>query len=328
MKRTTTLCVVLLLVLASAAHVAAEERWYVLSIGDVPVGYVMEEIAGARSRTAVVARLTRLGKSIEMRFETTTTEAPNGDFQSLEFESVLSKQPLRVAARVEGDRIQITTPPHERFIERGTARVLGPLAVARLSVERLRPPSDAIDYSIFSPELQRIVKVRRSVMAAADRVTCAARTAKKIEEAIEGMPTPRTVWLDADGTMVGDSIDSPFGPMATCRATREAALAANGPLPADLYEKTVAVSNVRLADPSAVDRIVLRVRARDSAQRLPDFASPNQRALGPNLIEIRRPVRQAVAAAPQADREFIEPNALVESTNEAVVEVAKQVAAA
>ena len=327
MKRITTLCLGLALVLASATEVAAEERWYVFSIGDVPVGYVMEEIDGARTRTAVFARLTRLGKSIDMRFETTTTEAAEGDFQSLDYEAVLSKQPVRVAARVQGDRIQITTPPHERFVERGAAPVLGPLAVTRLSVERLRAPGDAIDYSVFSPELQRVVKVRRSVSAAADPVKCAVKTAKKIEEAIEGMPTPRTVWLDADGTMVGDSIGGPFGPMTTCRATKEAALAANGTLPADLYEKTVAPSNVRLADPFAVDRIVLRIRARDGSQRLPDFVAPNQRTLEPNVVEIRRPVRQPPAAAPPVDREFIEPNALVESTNEAVVEVAKQVAA-
>ena len=327
MKLIPALRLALFLVLASAANIAAEERWYVFSIGDVPVGYVMEEIDGARTRMAVFARLTRLGKSIDMRFETTTTENAGGDFQSLEYEAVLSKQPVRVEARVQGDRIQITTPPHERFVERGAARVLGPLAVTRLSAERLRAPGDAIDYSVFSPELQRVVKVRRRVVAAADRAACAVKTAKTIEEAIEGMPTPRTVWLDADATVVGDSIAGPFGPMATCRATKEAALAANGTLPADLYEKTVAPSNVRLADPSAVDRIVLRIRARDGSQRLPDFVAHNQRALEPDVIEIRRPVRRPLPAAPPPDREFIEPNALVESTNEAVVAVAKQVAA-
>ena len=122
MKPIPALRLALFLVLASAANLAAEERWYVFSIGDVPVGYVMEAIDGARTRTAVFARLTRLGKSIDMRFDTTTTENADGDFQSLEYEAVLSKQPVRVEARVQGDRIQIATPPHERFVERGAAR--------------------------------------------------------------------------------------------------------------------------------------------------------------------------------------------------------------
>ena len=145
MKLIPPLRLALFLVLASAAHLAAEERWYVFSIGGVPVGYVMEEIDGARTRTAVFARLARLGKTIDMRFDTTTTEDADGDFQSLEYEAVLSKQPVRVEARVHGDRIQVATPPHERFVERGAARVLGPLVVRRLSAERLRAPGDAIE---------------------------------------------------------------------------------------------------------------------------------------------------------------------------------------
>ncbi|HEV7766439.1 MAG TPA: hypothetical protein VGQ76_15655 [Thermoanaerobaculia bacterium] len=71
----------------------------------------------------------------------------------------------------------------------------------------------------------------------------------------------------------------PFGPMSSCRATKEAAFAANGTLPADLYERTLAKSNVRLADAAAIDRIVLRVRTCDATIALPDFATHNQRIL-------------------------------------------------
>ena len=144
MKPIPALRLALFLVLASAANLAAEERWYVFSIGGVPVGYVMDEIDGARTRTAVFARLTRLGKSIDMRFETTTTEDADGDFQSLEYEGLLSKQPVRVAARVQGDRIRITTPPHERFVEQSnSAEDFSSIASERNSIDPLGSSSSS-----------------------------------------------------------------------------------------------------------------------------------------------------------------------------------------
>ena len=109
MKLIPALCLALFLVLASAANLAAEERWYVFSIGGVPVGYVMDEIDGARTRTAVFARLTRLGKSIDMRFETTTTEDADGDFQSLEYEGRV----VEAARACRGSRPGRSHPDHD-----------------------------------------------------------------------------------------------------------------------------------------------------------------------------------------------------------------------
>ena len=309
----------------AASDLRAEERWYVFAIGGTPVGYVVEDTAGERTRTVVFARLTRLGKSIEMRFETVATEDTRGDLRGLTYEARLSKQPVRLDAVVEGDRIRLTSaqgPP--RDVERGGERILGPAAVARLTASRLRAADDSIEYAVFSPELQRVARVRRRVLAVAARVDCGNATATKIEETIEGLPAPRTLWLSADGVLLADSVTGPFGAMTTCRATKEAAMAANGTLPADLYERTLARANVRFADAAALDRVVLRVRARDAADRLPDFASHNQRVLQPGVVEIRRPSRHARQNAPAMPAEFVEPNALVESNDPDVVRAAKQ----
>jgi transglutaminase-like putative cysteine protease len=313
------------LVLALATGAAAEERWYVFSLGDVPVGYVSEEVEGARTRTVISARLTRLGKSFEMRFDTTEIEAVDGALQSLTYEALLSQQPLRVEARVEGDRIRIATPPHERWIERGPEAPLGPAAVERQTRERLHGEGDAIDFTHFSPELQKVVRVRRTVRAARERVACNGKTGARIEETIEGMPGAHTVWVDERGEMLADSTPGPFGLMTACLATREAALGAHGELPADLYERTVARSNVRFADPAAVDRLVLRLRHRGGGEPLPDFAADNQRLIAPGTVEIRRPRRargDAVATAGE-----LAPNALVQSDDAGVVAVAREVTA-
>ena len=53
------------------------DRWYVFSMGGIPVGYVVEEWKDLETRTEVSATITRLGKSIELRFETIATETPH-----------------------------------------------------------------------------------------------------------------------------------------------------------------------------------------------------------------------------------------------------------
>ena len=325
--RTFLLLLLLTPALAPAPAALAAERWYVFSIAGTPVGYVSEESvaegsAGHRTRTVVFARLVRLGSSFEMRFDTATLETPAGDLASLTQETLLSRQPSRLEARVEGEHIRISAPPQERLIARGEAPVLGPAAVARRTAEALRTAGAALDFAMFSPELQRVVRVHRAVLSPADRA-CNGATAVKIEETVEGLPAPRTVWVDRDGAVIGDSTAGPFGAMTTCLATREAALAAKGELPADLYERTVARSNVRLADAAAVDRIVLRITPRDPAQPLPDFARHNQSVAG-GTVEVRRPERRPGDAA--STPEDLAPNALVQSDDEAIVATAKQLA--
>jgi len=315
--RVLTLLLLLLSLPASAA-----ERWYVFSMGGVPVGYVVEETDGAKTRTEVFSRLTRLGKSLELRFETTTVEAADGALQSLTFTSVMSKQPTTLTARVDGDRIVITSGAHERVLDRGAAPLLGPRAVARLSAEKLRAAGDAIEYAIFSPELQRVATVKRSVAGA--EAACDGTRAMKVVETIEGVPTSRTYWMDASGVAINDEAPGPFGAMRSCRATREAALAANGTLPADLYERTVAHSNVRFADPFAIDRVVVRVTRRDVTP-LPSLVTHNQKSVQRSddsaTIEVRRNGGQAVLPVPG---EYVKPNALVESNNPDIVKLARE----
>ncbi|HEX5758903.1 MAG TPA: transglutaminase-like domain-containing protein, partial [Thermoanaerobaculia bacterium] len=109
-----------------------------------------------------------------------------------------------------------------------------------------------------------------------------------------------------------------------------------GTLPADLYERTVARSNLRLADGAAVDRLVLRVRPRDPAVGLPDLAAHNQSVAargGAALVEVRRPAPPAgtVPRRPAAAAElalYLAPNALVESGHPEIVALAREIAGA
>ena len=313
----------LLALLLLPARAFAEERWYILTVADVPVGWVSENTDGLRTEVAMSARLTRLGKSLDMRFDTVILEEPGGALSSLEYASQLSKQTIRTVVRVAGEELRVTSGTHERVIPRGDQPVIGPREVARLTGERLRVAGDTIAFSMFSPEMQNVVRVRRRLVAREDRSPCDGATGTRIEEALEGLPTPRTLWLDETGQTIGDTVSGPFGAMATCRATKAAALAASGTLPADLYERTVARSNVRFADPFSIDRIVLKIQSRDGVTALPDFTGDNQRLLAPGVVEIRRPAHRAAGPGTTPSREFVTPNALLESDNAEIVAVAR-----
>ena len=319
---------VLLAALLLSTAAGAEERWYTFSMAGTPVGYVSETMAGGVTETVVFARLTRLGKSIEMRFATTAREKTSGELEELTYEALLSKQATRLSAKIEGEKIRITAGEHERVIDRGPHPLLGPAGVARRTREKLAKEEDSIEYFVFSPELQNVVRVRRRVLAASERIACSGAAAMKIEESLEGMPAPRILWTDSTAATVADEIPGPFGAMTSCRSTREAALAANGTLPADLYERTLARANVRLADAAAVDRIVLRITPRDPSIPLPDFRAHNQRVDG-NTVEIRRPAAPATAERERPGEtmdEFLAPNALVESSHPDIVKTAGEIA--
>ena len=336
------------LALGCAAAAAAEERWFVFSIADAPVGYATEitrtEGTSRLTETSLAATLNRLGSTVEMRFATAYRESTAGELEWLRSDVQLSQQAMRLEAFVEADRIRVLSASgpdaaaHERDVERGGSRLLGPAAIRSLTDRELRRVGDEVELATFSPELQRVTTVRRVVAATGEQPPCApdGPPARRIEETVDGMPGARTLWIDERGEVIQDSIGGPFGPMTTCRASEEAALAAagGGSLPAEIYARTIVRSNVRLPDPLGVDRLLVRLRPRDSQRPLPDLAAENQTVTrrGDALeVEIRRPSPPAAtdgagaaAAAPAA--EYLQPNALIESDHPEIAALARTVA--
>jgi hypothetical protein len=338
----------------AASAVEVEETWSVFSIGETPVGYALErrsEEAGSRlTESTLEATLNRLGGKVEMRFASVHRESPAGQLEWLRSDVVLSRQAVRAEVFVEARGIRVVSSagpgatPHERLLERGSEPLLGPEAVRRMSVERLRQAGDVLEYTTFALDLQRVTTVSRTVEAVAVPSPCApgGPSALRVREEVDGQPAARTLWLDEAGGTVGDAVEGPFGPMTTCRATREAALAMaqGGSLPAEMYARTVVRANLRLADPAGVDRLVLRLRPRDPARQLPEFTAHNQsvRDDGDALrVEIRRPAAPEQAAAsgaagagapavPTPAAEYLTPNALVESDHAQIVALAQEVA--
>jgi hypothetical protein len=338
--------IALLLLLASSPAVAADraaKRWYTYSIAAQKVGHYSEAVrsepASVVTASELVAKLNRLGSSIDMRFEWTAREAFNGELQSMVYEALLSAQLARLEAFVDEHSIRVLNysspgaPAVERRIERGSEPLLGPEGVRRLTLDKLRAKGDSVDYFLFSPELQKVAHARRVVVALNDRAQCAGSDATRIEETIESAPGPRTLWIDTNGDLIEDRIEGPFGAMGDCRATEQqaAATASGGTLPDEIFERTLIRSNVRFADADRVDRAVVRLRARGPSD-LPQLARFNQRLIGSGgdqVLEILRPqppVDRARRTKGDPEDEYLAPNALLESSNEEIASIAQQVA--
>jgi Transglutaminase-like superfamily len=125
--------------------------------------------------------------------------------------------------------------------------------------------------------------------------------------------------------------------MEIARVKRSTALAgaSGAELPAEIYERSIVRTNIRLPRFAPIDRLKLRLTHRNPALGWPDFTSGNQtvrektdKAL---VLEIRRPAEpkgmRFPTAATAENRQFIEPNAYVQSDDAEIRKLAGELAA-
>ncbi len=78
--------------------------------------------------------------------------------------------------------------------------------------------------------------------------------ALKLEETYSGLPSKRTLWLDAEGRNLASEDPGPFGLLRAVladKATASHAAETGGELPAEVYSGTIARTQVRLPSSAA-----------------------------------------------------------------------------
>lgn len=322
---------------AATAGATPTEQWYVIEIADTPVGSVHEQAKDGDGVVQVDTRshmvLNRLGSKVEMTMAGASRESATGRLIRLDFELKLSQQATSLTAVVEEGKVRLTSRAGMQSFERElpfSGEILGPDGLRRLSAERLRAPGDEVRAQVFSPELAVVTTVTRRVLAAeaaagAPGGVGAIGGAIKVEERVEGYPFPRTLWLDAAGLLVQSEEQGPFGMVRMRRADQAAAerAAGGGELPAESYGSTVVRTQVRIPKPRRTEWLELRLTHRRPEIGWPDFDHPNQRVRERTadgvVLEIRRPPAPAgqifPVAATAANREYLEPNAYVQSND-------------
>lgn len=325
----------------AVAAVAPSERWYVLSLAGQPVGSVQENVAAGDSvvtQTRLQLVLNRLGKRVEIASASTSRESGDGRLASAGLDLKMSDQTTSVAAEMAEGAVRVRSQAGGQSFERSvpfTGELLGPEAIRKLTLARLHKAGDTFQVQTFSPEMGAVSTVVRTVVGT-ETLTLGGRQvpALKIEETYSGLPSKRTLWLDAEGRNLASEDPGPFGVLRAVLADQSTARLAGetgGELPAEVYTGTIARTQVRLPSSRRLEWLKLRIDHRDPGLGWPDLDRPGQRVVEKTetslVLEVSRPQAPAGAHSfpvvpTEATRESLEqylaPNAYVQSNEPAL----------
>lgn len=324
----------LLVVTASSPLAAQQREWYVITVADAPVGWMYESRAttpdAIRTESAMRIALNRLGSQVVIENSNTATESPTGRLRALDVGLRMSEQEVTTRLVVDGMRATLTTEAGGRSFDRTvplTDSLIGPDAARRLSLRSLRAVGDSVSYMSWDGQLGAPSRVTRVVVAV--------DSLRQIVERSSGTTIATTIWMDGAGRTVRSQFDMPFGRTVAVRTDSASALAAGagGTLSAESYRRTLVRTEIRIPRARETEYLRLALESTDSATLMPDLTGPGQHVVsraGPRtVVEIvrRRPrMRAAFPVVPtSALREYLEPNAYIQSNDSAVVAQARAI---
>ncbi len=322
--------------LATLAATAAEERWFEMRLGGIPSGYVHEVVEAddaAAVRTTVESAfvVNRLGASVELAEREVSIEDREGRLVSLHVETRTSKDSTVVDVAVRPGELVITTGAGGRSYQRvlpETRPLLGPEGIRRQTERWLADPSEPLHYATFVAELGAAATATRRINAAVE-TPGGGGADRAVVEVVDGAAEPSQLRLDAQGRVVEESEQSPFGLMVltpSTAAARAAALPrAAGPDDPDLLVH----ANIRLPQPTAIERLRLRIDLRRPEVGWPDLEGPGQRIIERSashvVLEVTRPsVGADSVAEPATDDPLTAANFILQSDHPDVVALARQ----
>ena len=318
----------------TAAAAPVTDKWFVVTLGGTPVGYVRESSlpdgpAGALvSESEMKMVINRLGNKVEIASVSRTEETPEGRLLSVSYEMRASVLSTKSTALVGSGQIEIRSEAGGKSYKRTipfTGILLGPEGVRRLSLEKIKGPGDRIEFQTFAAETESVSPGSQTALAW-ESVDVDGRVIRtlKVEETLEAAGAKSQSWLDERRESVRQEMPTPFGTAQIVAATKEQALAASGggSLSEEIFARSIIKTNVRLPRARTLDYLKLRITRRDPSGEWPDFAGPTQKA-GPTTtaaameMELRRTVPPAGARRPvagtDANREFLTANAYIQS---------------
>ena len=316
-----------------AAYAAASpEYWLEYRLAGVPAGYMLERADGRATHYESKIVLNRMGSKVEIGSTTDFVENDRGLLESLRTQASTSREKSTLTLTVKGDAMTLVSEAGGKQYDDTkplAERLYGPQGVRGLARAKLVKAGDEVKYSTFVPEAGAVSQVTRKVLRREAMDVAGKRIdAVVVTEVHSVLPVPSTLWLDADGRVVKQSQQSPFGLVEVSPGTAalRAVVDAGAELPEDTYQNAVARSNVRLPRPRSIERVVLRIDLKRPEAGLPDLAGPNQRVLEQSathaVIEVTRPPEPAQTQSPRADAAWVKPNAILQADHAEVQRVA------
>jgi len=297
--------------------------WYLIKIGEKPVGYAHEHskeaVAAKGSITMTTEELKlvirRLGANVEMASLSEWEETEQGELIRVSLVLKLSSLETRTQAEVaEKEIIVRSTAGGKEFTQRlpYSGRLLGPESLNRLTLTQLRSAGEEIEFLTYSPELNQVVHGKRKAEGR-EEISLPGFTQPiktlKITETIQELPTKRVLWVDERGRLVQYLEPSPLGELKVYLSTEEAALAAaRGQAETSIdFEGSLIRANVRLPSARSIEGIKLQIKFREGEVTLPSFPSPYQKVITADkkalTLSVERPKKPEKSALTSYSRE-------------------------
>lgn len=319
-------------------------KWSVIRIAGAPVGWMRLGVRplpdGSEVQSRMFLALNRMGSQVVMQTNVVATETSAGRLREVDVTAKMSEQSTSTHVTIDGSRAIVTTRAGDRSFERTIAfdgELLGVEGVRRATQGGLRATGDSIQYREWDGQVNAVSTVTRRLVDIVD-VSRRGRTvaARKVIDRSTTSAMPITSWLDSAGTPFRVEYMLPFGLTETIEAdSLEAMRAGDGEsLPEEQYGRTMVLTRVKLPRAREIDRLRLTLRLTDSTIEIPDLNGPAQRMVRRSSSEValditRRRPRLTRASFPvrgtDVTREYLEPNAYIQSDNVELRELAKRV---
>lgn len=323
-----------------------ETRWYSIRLGEETVGYVKEtgsrfQQAGLwywKSVTESKIVLKRLGQKVEMHVNYEHLETDEGLLKKITAEQLLAGSRVRTEIEVEDDKIKIKNITGNQVFSReipSSGRLLGPVGIGRLTVEKLKRPGDKVEYRTVLAELAQVISGERT-LSGEELVDCGRNkmTARKVIDRISQIETTRQVWLDGEGNEVKAVEPSPFGNIVTCLSSEqevwEAMAASRGQ--EQFFQSSLIRANVRLPQARRLDRLVVRLKHSQPELGWPDLSSEYQKILENSgevkVLELDRvPLRSSPDGqlSSEEKKPYLEANTYIDINDQEIKRIANEV---
>lgn len=274
--------------------------------------------------------LNRLGSQVVLETAIASVESPTGALRRIDVGTRMSDQRVNTTVTVNGRVATVSMEAgagrFDRTVDLADS-LLGPDAVRRLTMTRLRATGDSVRFTAWDGQLNAPATVTRLVTSRDTLLTLTERSS--------ATPLATTLRVDKQGRAVNTQLQLPFGRVDVQLADSVAAMAANGggSLSEESYTRTLVRTGIKLPRAREIDVLRVRLESTERGTRFPDLTGPGQRVLvrdgGVSTVEITRRLPRTQATFPvtqtPALREYLAPNAYVQSDEPRLVALAKRV---
>lgn len=346
MPRTGLVCLVVSIAFVYPQSSSADESWDAIYLGPSKVGSMhvqVKPVRDAKGRELVNVRVDwtltfkrgRDSATTELLYG--TIETPEGQVLRLDTRTKASRNTIRTYGDVIDGKMTLTIEAggqtQRKQIEWGPD-VRGPYGAEMTLARKPIQPGETREVKTYIPDLNQVC-VTKLVAKAKEPVQLGQgpkRDLMRVEQSIldaTGKPLPgmvSTLWVDEGGQILKSSTEL-MGKLVTYRTTKEGATAPNGEV--NLFEKVVRVPR-KIVNAESRREIVYRVGMKDDkiAEVLPadrrQSLQPGGSADAATFVVRTAGPDEGEAGSDSVDDQYLRPNALVDSGDPRVVELARR----